>query len=150
MTETTKRLDDLIKSGLAYFSQASESDLEYKRFPEKWSKKEILGHLIDSAINNLQRFTEIQSAEKPFKIRKYKQDELVIANDYQHAELEELLQLWTALNQRIGIIVQNQTENSLNFPIQLPDGELSDLRFLMTDYVDHLGHHLNQLTTDLK
>lgn len=150
MTETTKRLDDLLKSGLAYFSQVSESGLETKRSPGKWSKKEILGHLIDSAINNLQRFTEIQSAEKPFKIRKYKQDELVIANNYQHAELQELLQLWTSLNQRIRMIMQSQTENSLDFAIELPGGQLSDLRFLMTDYVDHLGHHLNQLTTDLQ
>jgi hypothetical protein len=150
MTETTKRLDNLVKSGETYFSHASKSDLEYKRSPEKWSKKEILGHLIDSAINNLQRFTEIQSAEKPFKIRKYKQDELVIANNYQNSELQEIIQLWTALNQRIGIIMEYQTESSLDVAIELPNGQLSDLRFLMIDYVDHLEYHLKQILNDPK
>jgi len=150
MTETTKRLDNLVKSGETYFSHASKSDLEYKRSPEKWSKKEILGHLIDSAINNLQRFTEIQSADLPFKIRKYKQDELVIANNYQNSELQELLQLWAALNQRIGIIMECQTENSLDVAIELPNGQLSDLRFLMIDYVDHLEYHLKQILNDPK
>ncbi len=145
MTETTKRLDSLVRSGLTYFNQASKSDLEYKRSPEKWSKKEILGHLIDSGINNLQRFTEIQSAEKPFKIRSYKQDELVIANNYQQAELQELLQLWNALNQRIENIMQHQTQSSLEVAIELPDGQLSNLRFLMIDYVDHLEYHLKQI-----
>lgn len=145
MTETTKRLEELLKSALAYLDKASESDLKNKPLPGKWSKQEILGHLIDSGINNLQRFTEIQSAERPFRIRKYKQDELVIANAYQDAAMSELLQLWLALNRRILKIMEQQTKTALNFQIELPDGQLADLRFLMTDYVDHLEYHLKQI-----
>jgi|TARA_R110000737_G_scaffold264685_1_gene272514 hypothetical protein len=63
--------------------------------PKKWSKKEILGHLIDSGINNLQRFTEIQFSDRPYVIRKYNQNELVIVNDYQNAEIKEILDFWT-------------------------------------------------------
>lgn len=149
MTETTTRLRELLKSGAAYLEQASDQDLKHKLAPGKWSKQEILGHLIDSGINNLQRFTEIESAEKPFKIRKYKQDELVLANDYQHAERNELLPFWLALNHRIEKVMDLQTEASLNAAIELPDGQLSDLRFLMIDYVDHLEYHLKQIITGL-
>lgn len=149
MTETTSRLDDLLKSGAAYLAAASDADLKNKRAPGKWSKQEILGHLIDSGINNLQRFTEIASAEKPYKVRRYKQDELVLANDYQHAETSELLSFWLALNRRIEKIMDRQTEASLQAAIELPDGQISDLRFLMVDYVDHLEYHLNQITTGL-
>ncbi|WP_430401702.1 DinB family protein [Fluviicola sp.] len=145
MTETTKRLGQLIKSGLDYFSRSSESEMSTKHSPEKWSKKEILGHLIDSGINNLQRFTEIQTENKPYKIRKYKQDELVKSNNYQGAELDELTRLWAALNQRIVKVMESQTQQTLSYEIQLPDGASSDLRFLMVDYVDHLEYHLKQI-----
>lgn len=145
MIETAKRLEELLKTGQTYLSQASGSDLKYKSLPGKWSKQEILGHLIDSGINNLQRFTEIQSAERPFKVRKYKQDDLVIANAYQDADMSELLPFWLALNKRILKVMEKQTEAALNYQIELPDGQLSDLRFLMTDYVDHLEYHLKQI-----
>lgn len=122
------------------------SDLTYKASPEKWSKQEILGHLIDSAINNLQRFTEISFEPKPYQIRRYNQDELVKANAYQGAEINKLIALWLSLNIRILALMKLQTEATLSYTIILPDGELSDLRFLMTDYVDHLEHHMKQLT----
>nr|WP_294859751.1 DinB family protein [uncultured Fluviicola sp.] len=145
MAETTQRLEQLLKAGLDYFSRSSESEMVYKLSPQKWSKKEILGHLIDSAINNLQRFTEIQYESKPYRIRKYKQDELVKANNYREAELSELAGLWSALNRRIVRVMELQTKQALNYGIEFSDGSFSDLRFLMVDYVDHLEYHLNQI-----
>jgi DinB family protein len=145
MTETNQRLEHLVRTGLDYFSRSSQSEMSHKHSPEKWSKKEILGHLIDSGINNLQRFTEIRYEAKPYKIRKYKQDELVKANNYQEAELDELTELWAALNRRIMKVMENQIEQTLNDAIELPDGSFSDLRFLMIDYVDHLEYHLKQV-----
>ena len=86
MKETADRLANLLNDGLEYLEQASEIELSQKSAPEKWSKKEILGHLIDSGVNNLQRFTEIQFEDKPYRIKKYNQDGLVVANDYQHSK----------------------------------------------------------------
>lgn len=149
MTETIKRLEQLLKLGLGYISQYSESELMYKHSPEKWSKKEILGHLIDSGINNLQRFTEIQFENKPYKIRKYNQDALVKANNYQEARIVKITKLWLEVNKRILNIMKDQTEIMLNYEIEISEGEFSDLRFLMIDYVNHLEHHLNQINTDL-
>ena len=140
------RLEQLLKTGSEYISESSEEALSQKPAPEKWSKKEVLGHLIDSAINNLQRFTEIQFANKPYKIRKYNQDGLVKANDYQNAKSDELVNLWLSLNTRILNVFKNQTEVTLNYKIELSTDNISDLRFLIQDYVDHMEHHMKQIT----
>jgi len=145
MKETIERFEQLLNVGLDFMTQASESELTAKASPEKWSKKEILGHLIDSSINNLQRFTEIQFADKPYKIKKYNQNELVKVNKYQTAETQEITQLWLAMNHRVLALIKDQNENTLNYKIEIAENEFSDLRFLMKDYVDHLEHHLNQI-----
>src|SRR4030095_2595683 len=41
-----------------------ETEVSLKPAPGKWSKKEILGHLIDSATNNHQRFVRTQMTEE--------------------------------------------------------------------------------------
>jgi len=146
MTEITNKLEQLLKSGLENISRSSEQEMNRKSSPEKWSKKEILGHLIDSGINNLQRFTEIQFEDKPYKIRKYKQNELVKANDYQNAESKEIVDFWLSINNRILNLIKQQPEINLNHKIELDKNNISDFRFLIEDYVDHLEHHLNQIS----
>lgn len=140
-----ERLDDLLASGQDYFSQESESVINHKPNPEKWSKKEILGHLIDSGINNLQRFTEIQFSTQPYKLRVYNQDELVKANNYQNSTIVEILEFWLAINKRIKFLIGHQTETTLNYKVDLYNGEQCDLRFLIIDYIDHMEHHLHQI-----
>ena len=149
MQEVFKKLEHQLKRGNDYLLLCSELDLIFKPTPDKWSKKEILGHLIDSAINNLQRFTEIQYADKPYQIRPYNQNELVLANDYHNADLQELLRFWLAINHRIIAIINRQSAKSLNYQIEIYEKEIKDLRFLMTDYVDHLEHHLNQIVVKI-
>ncbi|OEK09093.1 hypothetical protein A8C32_14515 [Flavivirga aquatica] len=145
MTEAIDKFVNLLNVGFKYTSQSSESEMRQKPSPEKWSKKEILGHLIDSGINNLQRFTEIQFETKPYKIRTYKQNELIKANNYQEATLNELSALWLSINRRILTLIKQQTEKTLNYKIEINNNKISDLRFLITDYVDHLEHHINQI-----
>ncbi|WP_052444097.1 DinB family protein [Flammeovirga sp. OC4] len=145
MKNITTKLEQLVHQGVEFLSKASVLDLTTKTSPEKWSKKEILGHLIDSGVNNLQRFTEIQFENKPFKIVSYKQDELVKANDYQNADIMELLAFWKAINNRIKIMMEKQTSETLAYPILLGNEEVKDLEFLMKDYVVHLEHHLHQI-----
>ncbi len=145
MKETINRLEELLNSGLEYISKSSEMEFTQKASPEKWQKKEIIGHLIDSGINNLQRFTEVQFEIKPYKIRQYRQDELVKANDYQHSEINEVVELWISINNRIISLMKKQTIKTLKYNIELNNETISDLRFLMMDYVDHLEHHLNQI-----
>lgn len=97
-------------------------DFELKPSENKWSKKEILGHLIDSAINNIQRFTEIQTFEKSYKIKTYNLDDLVKSNDYQNKNNQELFDLWMNLNLHILHIIKNQTNETLTYKLILPNG----------------------------
>ena len=120
-------------------------DFEVKIDVNKWSKKEILGHLIDSAINNLQRFTEIQYYEKPYKIRPYNQDALVKYNDYQNKNNQNLFDLWLHLNRHILEIIKNQTDKTLAYQLILPNGTLTNLQFLIEDYIEHLFYHVSQI-----
>ena len=115
MTELTTKLEKLLRKGLEYLSESSEAELTKRPSPEKWSKKEILGHLIDSGINNLQRFTEIQFENKPYTIKNYNQEALVKANDYQNAASNEIINFWLSLNNRILNIIQQQTLVFLQF-----------------------------------
>lgn len=143
--ELTTKLEKLLRKGLEHLSESSEAELSKRPSPEKWSKKEILGHLIDSGINNLQRFTEIQFENKPYTIRNYNQEALVKANDYQNAASNEIINFWLSLNNRILNIIRQQTEETLKFEIVLDDDSTSDFEFLVKDYIDHLEHHLNQI-----
>lgn len=145
MKQTIDRLKHVLSAGIEYYSKSSETFLISKESPEKWSKKEVLGHLIDSGVNNLQRFTEIQFESKPYKVRNYNQNALVIANGYQDAEIPELIVCWTAINHRILKLMEQQTEETLSYRVDLDNGIFSDLQFLMNDYVDHMEHHLNKI-----
>ena len=146
MNETIENLKNLLQKGEAYFQTASPEEIE-KKSDGKWSKKELLGHLIDSAINNLQRFTEIEFKPKPFPIRKYMQNELVIANDYQNAEIAEILNFWLAVNRQIERIMAKQTAQTLRQEILLDGSQIETLEFLMKDYVKHLERHLSQISS---
>jgi hypothetical protein len=147
-------MKDKIKEFELVLKQLSElnftnsiNDFEIKPSESKWSKKEILGHLIDSAINNIKRFTEIQYFDKPYKIKQYNPDELVKSNDYQNKNNQDLYDLWMQLNYHILHLANLQTETTLAYPLILPNGKLSDLQFLINDYFEHFYYHLKQINT---
>ena len=113
----------------------------------KWSKQEILGHLIDSAINNLKRFTEIQFLPKPYTVISYQQNELVMVNGYQNLPLLHLLDLWQALNRQIVFVVEKIPAEKLNYPVdpQYENKEIETLGWIIRDYVAHMEHHFSQI-----
>lgn len=99
-------LDQIIDGTYTAFSSAS--DWESKPAPDKWSGKQILGHLIDSAHNNLQRFVR-GTYEANFRIV-YNQNEWVKHQHYKKAPIEEIIQLWFLLNKQIVRIWDNYPE----------------------------------------
>ena len=120
-------------------------DFETKISALKWSKKEILGHLIDSALHNWKRIAEISFSEKPYKLIDYNQDELVKSNAYQHKNTQELIDLWLQINKQILFLLEKQEPKILTFEIILPNGHINNLQFLISDYITHLMHHLDQI-----
>lgn len=145
MVEEIKKLERLIDQIMEYTQNTPEKEISMKLNSKKWSKKEILGHLVDSGINNLQRFTEIQFEEKPYKIRTYKQVELVEANFYQMSETSEVLGFLIAINKRIINIVTVLTDDMFNYEITTYNNEKYDLKYLIDDYIKHFEHHIEQI-----
>lgn len=144
MQNSILKFEKLLNENVNFFPTISSEIVEAK-IPGKWSKKEILGHLTDSAIHNLVRFTEINYLEKPYQHRPYNQIDLVNLNQYQTMDIEELTQLWFVINKQIIRIMKSVDNEALDYKIVLSDESVIDLKFLMTDYVAHLEHHINQI-----
>ncbi len=150
MIATTNKLEALLITIKDYISTSSDTELAHKAAPEKWSKNEIMGHLIDSGINNIQRFTGVLIEKQPYRIHPMRQVELVEVNDYQHAKTEELLAFLLSINTRIQHIMLLQNTDTLDTPIELyTQGNMSDLRYLMEDYVAHFEQHVHQILEPL-
>lgn len=143
MTEAlAQQLTEIVESSLQKFSSISEEDWNSKPLPEKWSKKEVLGHLADSAINNINRFIRIQHGDQTNLY--YDQNFWVKASDYEHQDLESVKTLWYSLNLQIARVWKKTWDADLERTIPVKD-ETPTLKFLMEDYIDHLNHHLKQI-----
>ncbi len=142
-----QQLEHYIDSFPLKLKQFSSEELLGRPAPGKWSKKEIVGHLIDSAINNLKRFTEIQFLPQPYTVISYKQVDLVIVNDYQNLPLGHLIGLWQNLNRQIVFVVQRIPLEKLNYPVdpQYESREMKTLSWVICDYVAHMEHHFRQI-----
>lgn len=146
MEHITDELHQIIESFPQKLQALTEVEFAVKPDPLKWSKKEILGHLVDSAQNNLRRFICSQYEGVPPKIT-YDQDFWVIANDYRTIEKNDVIMLWKLTNHSIIRVLSNISPE--NYRKQIDTGKhsvvLHDVSFLAKDYVKHMKHHLNQI-----
>ncbi|MGG3574494.1 DinB family protein [Bacillus gobiensis] len=124
------------------FSRMSELEISQRPLPHKWSKKEILGHLCDSAINNLERFIKIQYEEQPFVLSPYNQDQWVALQDYQDISVEEIINLWCSLNKKIIKVISIIPTEKLEYLCDIGDNRLKTFEWLIQDYLEHMEHHL--------
>ena len=141
-TDIINELTALLKKQQVLFSDVNESEFAWKPVPGKWSRKEILGHLIDSAQNNIQRFVRGQY-ETGSSIR-YDQDSWVRLNGYQEASLSDLITLWFLLNRQIVRIIDKMPAGNFERTSMIGDQAYS-LLWLIEDYVLHMKHHLVQI-----
>jgi len=141
------RLQENINLAPSEFLKYPEGELRRKPAPDKWSKKELLGHLIDSAANNHHRFIKIQFLPSPFFVEGYAQNDWVRIQNYNEKDPEQLVDLWKIYNEHILFIMQNTPEENLKRKINAEDPfeNAATLFFLMKDYVDHMDHHLKQI-----
>jgi hypothetical protein len=134
-------LSDLVSEVPGKFAQFSEEEINHKPAPEKWSKKEILGHLCDSCFNNIQRVVRVQYEEKPFIT--YNQDHWVKNQNYQNKPTEEVIDLWKNLHRQFIHILKTFPEDRLESIINV--GKEVTAKFVITDYLSHQNHHLRQI-----
>lgn len=123
--------------------------------PGKWSVKEIIGHLIDSAANNHQRFVRARWQED-LVFPGYAQDDWVTAQEYQTAPWPELVTLWQSYNRHLArvmagvpLVVRTRVHQRHNLDQiawrTIPVDQPATLEYFMRDYVGHLEHHLEQI-----
>ncbi|MGC3947273.1 MAG: DinB family protein [Chryseolinea sp.] len=136
----------LVSEHLNYLQEVDEEIFSVKPNPTKWSKKEILGHLIDSAQNNLRRFITAQYEVEPPHIV-YNQDFWVSANHYNQTRLQDLILLWKLLNERIAVVLESMSPACMGKLCNTGKDThvLLPLSFLATDYINHAKHHLRQI-----
>ncbi len=122
----------------------SEGESEQRPSPDRWSKKEVLGHLIDSASNNHQRFVRGQVASGQ-TFPDYDQEQWVRLQGYQSARWSDLIDLWHSYNTHILHVVEGMSEEGQRATCRVGDGAETTLAGVFTDYVDHLEHHLRKM-----
>lgn len=121
----------------------SGEEFAIKHNPGKWSKKEILGHLIDSAANNHHRFIRGQFEDTPHII--YDQDKWNICSSYNTIDSQHLIDFWEAYNRQIIFIINAIPKKALKRKCRTNETEPVTIEWLIEDYVRHLEHHLKQL-----
>lgn len=136
----------MISEFTARLRAMNPADFEAKPLPHKWSKKEIIGHLVDSAQNNLRRFIVSTYAETPPNIV-YEQDAWVRLNSYQTMNADNVITLWSLVNQQIVAVLRQMPTEDYSKACDTGRGkeQLHSLLWLAEDYVRHLKHHLNQV-----
>jgi hypothetical protein len=126
------------------FRDLTEPDASRDRGPGKWSRKQLLGHFIDSAANNHQRFVRAQFTN-PFVGPGYDQDAWVALHRYRERPWAELVDVWVALNRQVAAVIESVPAEKLQTPCVIGDREATSLEWWMNDYLRHLKHHVEQI-----
>lgn len=142
ITESANRLRLLCEIIPDLLKGIDEQTFSYKPQPGKWSKKEILGHLTDSAANNHQRFVRAQFEELP--AISYDQNKWNLYNYHQQADTALLIEFWVSYNKKLAELWKHIPEEALGRKC-LAGGNEVTLEFLICDYLAHLEHHLTQI-----
>ena len=141
MKDTIQQLELILIDYTPQLQQRDPENFSFKPSPTKWSGKELLGHLIDSAQSNIRRFVVAQYEDKPFIV--YNQDKWVAAANYQDYPLDDLIDLWALLNKHIVILLKNLPEGVAAKEVQTED--LHTVEWLAADYNKHMLHHLHHI-----
>jgi DinB superfamily len=144
MSAAIERLCMAIRTLPGVFSRYSEAESELRPSPDRWTKKEVIGHLIDSASNNHQRFVRGQLASGQI-FPGYEQEQWVCIQQYQTARWNDLIELWRAYNIHLLHVAERTSEEGQRAVCRVGDGDEVTLAELFVDYVEHLEHHLRQM-----
>ncbi len=155
MSETAQRLRAVTREWTDRLRQLEDSEASRAPAPGKWSPKELVGHLIDSASVNLERFLRARSTDD-LELPGYPHEEWVVAGRYSKVAWDELIDLWRLMNQQVARVIEGTPKDLAHKPrsrhtldaiafVKVPREEAATLEYMMRDYVAHLEHHLAAL-----
>jgi hypothetical protein len=141
--ELSERLSAVLRGAMPWLLTLSEAEASVPERAGKWSGKQVIGHLIDSAVNNLGRIVRMQ-IEEGLKLSGYEQMAWVSLQHYAEREWAEVLALWFALNEQVAWMI-GHIEKARLANQGVVEGEAVTLGFLIEDYVAHMEHHLRAM-----
>ncbi len=148
LSTTAEQLISIVEAASKSLNQIDEVSASSSTASDRWSKKQIIGHLIDSAVNNHQRFVRAQQAATEFSFPAYEQESWVALQRYETSRWTELVELWRLYNRHLAQIIENISEAKLDVICRIGENEPVSLGYLVKDYLRHLQHHLAQLGVD--
>ena len=144
MKNVAHELNAIVAEAYERLAAVSEAASATPPAPGKWSRKEIIGHLIDSASNNHQRFVRVQQTDG-LALPGYEQEHWVAAQNYRHEAWADLLAFWRGYNLHLAHVIAAIPADKLEHRCSIDGDEPVTLRFIAEDYVQHLQHHLGQM-----
>ncbi len=144
MKELSERLLRLVDAAEPILREVGERESAQPVLSGGWSRKQVIGHLIDSASNNHQRFVRA-SLQPSLDFPGYDQDGNVRVQAIQEADWRLLVGLWVAYNRFLAHVIAYLPSSKLETPCRIGSDEPVTLRFLAEDYLTHLVHHLGQI-----
>jgi hypothetical protein len=147
--------EQTVESAAARLLSLSQEQIQESYGEDKWTRKQILGHLIDSAANNHQRFVRAQFTDA-LVFPGYEQERWVDVQHYNDEDWSQLVQLWKLYNLHLAHLASfispealrgERTEHNLDqIAWQSVDRkEPVTLEYFIRDYAGHMNHHLAQI-----
>jgi hypothetical protein len=144
MKNIAEELCTVVDSTALKLHALDETTARTQPAPGKWSIQQILGHLIDSAVNNHHRFIRAQYVEL-LNFPGYDQDAWVNSQFYNDTSWSDLIELWRLYNRHLAHVMSHVPEDKFAVEVRIGVNTPVPLQYLMEDYLVHLKHHLHDI-----